>query len=181
MSPIILWLLFTLDKVLALFSALGIASIVYLVVMLLVWLISACSLAYDYREGFRTGLFKDYTQKFSSFMKKWNILAIVFLSVSLIITTFVPNTKESIVIVVIPKVLEAAKDNKQLMQIPDKVLTMANVFMDKKIKDWTKSVVGSDTTTVPVDSEIVWAKGKLKELDSLRTEFNALKERVLKP
>ena len=171
MSPVILWLFFTLDRIIGVFGLLMVLSITYLGLIILICIIGGfCVQDSAYSAVFSPEKYWGFCKGVGNRIKKYNIIAIVFLCLGICVITFMPNTKEAVAIVVIPKVLDYAKSNKEMMKIPDNVLKMANSFMEKKIKDWTVSLGDSSCTkeNVPIDSQISRVSMKLEELKKLK-------------
>jgi hypothetical protein len=181
MSPVVLWLFFTLDRIISTIHIILGLSIAALVVFFLIWLIAGFSSSGDKYGNLNNEKFWEWSAAFNKHMRKWVVLAITLTSVTTVGSMLLPNTKEAVAIVVIPKVLEAAKNNKQLMQIPDRVLTMANAFMEKKIADWSvglSSEAPKDTTSSKnnIDSQIVKAGEIVKDMRGMSKKV----EEVLK-
>lgn len=138
MSPILLWLLFSFDKILSITHTLTILSIIYFVAIIFIWLIGGgCVSNGAPNESKRFWEFSDGLYRRT---KSYTILAITILSISIAVKMFLPNTKEAVVIVVFPKIINYASNNPQAMKIPDNILKMSNAFMEKKIKDWTENI-----------------------------------------
>jgi len=183
MSPFILWLFFTLDRVISVFNILLGWSITYIILAILIWLIGGAMFT-DGTDD-KSATFWKWTSGFNKHMKKWNILAIVLFSVSLFFSTLLPNTKEAVAIVIIPKAIAYAQNNKELMKIPDNILKMANSFMEKKIGDWAKGLV-PDSTKAPdslvskATTAIATAKEVVSDVKKTAETFKALKDTILK-
>lgn len=85
--------------------------------------------------------------------KPWRIPFIIAICCA-VISTILPNTKEAVIIYIIPKVITASLKNEQLMRIPNNVLKMANTYMENKILKWTKdSEVLKDSSSVAPDTQ----------------------------
>jgi len=176
MSPITLWLFFTLDRIIYSFDILLGISIVWLIGVLIIWLIGmGCKYKEGY-SGYETRQ-KNWSAYFSHLTKPFNILATVILCLSFSVCTFLPNTKEAVAIVVIPKVIKYASTNPDAVKIPDNVLKMANSFMEKKIADWAKemkldtiSTISPVTPTPSVDSVITNLTQKLEAAKKLKED-----------
>jgi hypothetical protein len=180
MSPFILWLFFTLDKVLVAFNVFFVITLIFLIVMFLIWLIGG-GVVSD-RHSNSNEVFWEWTHGVAKHMKVWLILATVICLSSALGSVLVPNTKEAVAIVIIPKVIDYAKNNKNMMKIPDNILNMANKFMEKKIADWSLSISkdsaeAKDTAKIPVtstknvasiDSQIARAGAVIQELEKAK-------------
>jgi len=168
MSPLLLWLFFILDRVIDVFGGIMIISIIYLALVIAVALIGGFCVQ-SYRTEFSSKLYWDFCAGVGKHTKRYNILAIIFLCIGICAVTFLPNTKEAVAIAVIPKVIDYAKNNKEMVKIPDNVIKMANTFMEKKIQDWSQSLGGSkDSSAVPIDSQIKAVTAKVEELKKIK-------------
>jgi hypothetical protein len=134
MSPILLWFLFSFDKIISVTQTLTILSILYIITICIIWLIGGCCSA----DGAinESKKFWEFSDGLYRHTKSYTILVITILSVSIAIKMFLPNAKEAIVITVYP----------QAMKIPDNILKMSNAYMEKKIKDWTENIEMSKIT-----------------------------------
>lgn len=70
--------------------------------------------------------FNEDTKKIWNRTKKW----ILFASILLLTGIFMPNTKETAMIYVLPKII----NNKQIQKMPNKLVTLANAWMDEELK-----------------------------------------------
>lgn len=185
MDPITLWLFFVLDRIIVSFQVLLTISASWLVGCLLVWLIGMGIKSSEIAGCSDKLLLNKENQKqwsiyFGRITKPFNILATVILSVSFLVTVFLPNTKEAVAIVVIPKVIKYAATNPEMVKIPNNILKMANSFMEKKIEDWTKDAgletpaVKDTTKTPPVDSVIADLTRRLETAKKIKEDVGKI-------
>jgi hypothetical protein len=153
-------------------------SIAALVILFLIWIIGGCINGTDKYGNLISEKFWEWSSAFNKHMRKWVVLAITLTSVTVVGSMLLPSTKEAVAIVVIPKVLDYAKNNENLMQIPDNVLNMANKFMEKKIADWSVGLspeTPEDTSMIKdtvasknnIDSQLVKAGEIIKDVKSV--------------
>jgi hypothetical protein len=131
MNPVMLWLFFVLDRVISVFDSIFVVSVFYCIGAFLIWAIG-CGVTSDENDDEKKKQ-KWWKDGFKKATRPYTILVTVLLPVSLFISVLLPNTKEAVAIVVVPKVLEYASNSPELKKIPDNLMKMTNGFMEKKI------------------------------------------------
>jgi amino acid transporter len=171
MNSLTLWLFFTLDRIINVFQSIFEFSVAYIVVTFLIWAIG-CGVTNDENDKEKKKQ-KWWKDGFKKATKPYTILVTVLLPVSLALSTFLPNTKEAVAIVVIPKIVNHAVNNPELKKIPDNILKVANSFMEKKITEWAKDMkldlMTIDSSKIKsLDSTINFLSNKLEEAKKLK-------------
>jgi len=110
-----------------LLDSINIGLIVLLAFYIGWFVLKKISISQDYDGFYQKERFK---KEYENQCKKANKLLIpVF--VLFTIATFLPNTREAATIYIAPKII----NNKQVKKMPDKLVTLANAWMDEKLKD----------------------------------------------
>lgn len=173
MSPVLLWLFFTLDKAIITFNSLFAASVTYAIIAFIVWAVGLGITHETY--GAKQEKMDAWKVYFKKVTRPYTILAIVLIPLCLVLKMLLPNTKEAVAIVVVPKVLSYAANSPELKKIPDNLMKMTNGFMEKKIADWAKDIK-LDSATVKVDSSKVALDSTIANLTQKLEEARRLKE-----
>lgn len=74
----------------------------------------------------------DFPKKMFNTLKKCGL---IFLPIGMLGLTFVPNTKDMLLIYGGGTIIEYCQENNELKQIPDKTITIINQLLDDYIKD----------------------------------------------
>ena len=114
MSPISLYFILMLDSINFLFGVAFLIPFMFIIVLGLIWLIDTG----DTHDRMNL-LFKNYYKK-----------TITYFVLIMVISTFIPSTKQAIAIYAVPKIV----NNEGLQQIPDKVIEVINNRLDEILK-----------------------------------------------
>lgn len=102
----------------------------------------------------------DWCSRWLSTWKWWRRIIIPVFCVSLAFKIFLPNTKQAVAIYIIPKVINAAAQNKELMELPQDIVRVAKLYLNKVMVKWSTeieqdlSVGGHGSTIAKVDSTV---------------------------
>ncbi len=123
MTPFDTYLLIFLDKLQILANIVLIISGVLTVIALVV---------YEAEKPSYPPMIEEYEKKYKETNDNILKVGIIFLALGAFIKVFVPDTKEMAAIVIIPKMYNAISTNKQLTELPNNMLQLAN--------DWIKEL-----------------------------------------
>lgn len=83
---------------------------------------------------------KEWSERWVRVWKWWRRILIPVFCVSLAFNIFLPNTKQAVAIYVIPKVINAAAQNKELMELPQDVVRVAKLYLNKMMVKWSEEI-----------------------------------------
>jgi hypothetical protein len=162
MNPVMLWLFFVLDRVILVFDNIFVASVIYCIVAFLIWAVG-CGITDDEYDNEKKKQ-KRWKDGFKKATRPYTIMVIVLLPVSLFVSVLLPNTKEAVAIVVVPKILKYASNSPELKKIPNNFMKMTNGFMEKKISEWARDLkLNSNDSVAQIDSTVALLTKKLEE------------------
>jgi len=161
MSGWALYLFFILDGLKVASTTFLTITIFALVVGLLVFSIGILTLGtrnyYDEPEGQIRARVQRWKDAWPGIWRWWRRVLIPIFCVSLALKLALPSTKQAIAIYVIPKIITAAAQNKDLMELPQDVVKVAKLYLNKVMVKWAQDIEKdlSDTTrAVPVSPEV---------------------------
>jgi len=180
MNAFALYLFFTLDSFRTCAEVFLTLSSALFVVGLLVFGIGFLVTRYESytRDDVRLPRADEWCARWKSMWKWWGRILIPVFCMSLAIYVALPNTKQAIAIYVIPKVLEAAKNNDDLMALPQDVVKVARTYLKKVMTEWAREmeqeVEGSDE--LPADEAL--ADSVLSPTDKAKIAVRAAEKAV---
>ena len=142
MSAFALYLFFMLDSFRSVADAFLFLSIVMLCIGLTIFGIGFLVFRSDTTvdDRLRISDANEWCEKWLRVWKWWRSILIPVFCVSLTFLVFLPNTKQAVAIYVIPKVINAAAHNKELMELPQEVVKMAKLYLNKVMVKWSKDI-----------------------------------------
>jgi len=78
--------------------------------------------------------YNDRKKTFHNAIKPWTKLAAILFCIILFLSIIVPNTKQAAIIYCLPKIV----NNEHIKNIPDKMLKLSDMWINKEIKEITK-------------------------------------------
>jgi len=142
MNPFVLYLFFMLDSFRVVANMFFGLTSTCIVIGLLVFSIGFLANRYEALEG-ETARIKnatDWCERWLKVWKWWRRILIPVFCVSLALNIFLPNTKQAVAIYVIPKVINAASQNKELMELPQDVVRVAKLYLNKMMVKWSQDI-----------------------------------------
>lgn len=142
MNPFVLYLFFTLDNFRTAADVFLFITSVAFIVGLLAFCIGYLAQrdeGYTY-DGVRIPRANEWCARFKKVWGWWGRVLVPIFCVSLAIIVAVPNTKQAIAIYVIPRVVEAAANNEDLMALPQDVVEVARAYLKKVMTEWAQEV-----------------------------------------
>jgi hypothetical protein len=143
MSGWILYFFFMLDSFKTASEVFLILSIVLLVVGLIIYGIGyavGSDHLYSDKPGEALQRTQAWCKRWVGIWKWWRRILIPVFCVSLLFQIALPNTKQAVAIYVIPKVINAAAQNKELMELPQDVVKVAKLYLNKVMVKWSEDI-----------------------------------------
>jgi len=159
MSAFALYLFFMLDSFRSVADAFLFLSIVMLCIGLTIFGIGFLVFRSDTTvdDRLRISDANEWCEKWLRVWKWWRSILIPVFCVSLTFLVFLPNTKQAVAIYVIPKVINAAAQNKELMELPQEVVKMAKLYLNKVMVKWSEEIqedLSSEDNSDSVDTVV---------------------------